>query len=231
MKVKFLPSGEEYEIKNNETVLHLAHNHGIHIQSVCKGIPSCAECRVKIVEGEHNVIQPSSTEKALIGTAYFVDSRRLSCQLRCFGDITVDLTEQIEKEEHAAKKPRGRVIRDDDMERLEEESRAVMGSLVLDEEFDLSEFEDEEVLDLPEEERKKKKEKEKSGFYDQLEKLGKEKQSKDRNRNRNRNRRNKNKNKQGEGGQSASSSNEKSGTHRKKRRRRRPKPKQKSENG
>jgi 2Fe-2S ferredoxin len=51
MKVKFLPSGEEHEIEFNETVLHLAQRVGIHIQSVCKGIPSCAECRIQIKEG------------------------------------------------------------------------------------------------------------------------------------------------------------------------------------
>ncbi len=182
MKVKFLPSEEEYEIKNNETVLHLAHNNGIHIQSVCKGIPSCAECRVKIVEGEHNVIQPTSTEKSLIGTSYFIDNRRLSCQLRCFGDITIDLTEQIEKEERAAKKPRGRVTRDED---LDQESHAVMGSLVLGEEFDLQNFEDDEELDLPEEAKKQKKA-QTGGFYDALEKIGNEERKKKKNNRRRR---------------------------------------------
>lgn len=127
MKVKFIPSQQEIEIRPNETVLHLAHQNGIHIQSVCKGIPSCAECRVKVVEGDYNVVPPSSTETSLIGTSYFVDGRRLACQLRCFGDITVDLTEQMEKEERAAKKPRGKVVR------AQAESQAKLGSLILEE--------------------------------------------------------------------------------------------------
>ena len=33
----------------------------------------------------------------IIGTSYFLDGRRLSCQVRCFGSITVDLTEQVNK--------------------------------------------------------------------------------------------------------------------------------------
>ncbi|MCB0408336.1 MAG: hypothetical protein KDD34_09040, partial [Bdellovibrionales bacterium] len=69
----------------------------IHISSVCNGMPSCAECRVKLVEGENNVLPPSAKELNLIGTGHFIDQRRLSCQLICFGNITVDLTEQVEK--------------------------------------------------------------------------------------------------------------------------------------
>src|SRR5690606_24316050 len=58
-------------------------------------------------EGDYNVLPPSYKELELIGTSFFVDHRRLSCQLRCFGDITVDLTEQIEKEDRVVKRPRG----------------------------------------------------------------------------------------------------------------------------
>ena len=101
MKVKFLPSEEEHEIEFNETILHLANRAGFHIQSVCKGIPSCAECRIQIKDGEHHVLPPSKKEVDLIGTAHYVDRSRLACQLRCFGDVTVDLSEQIEKEKRS----------------------------------------------------------------------------------------------------------------------------------
>ncbi len=78
--------------------MHVAQDNGIYVKSVCRGVPSCAECRVRVVEGEHNVTPPASSELGLIGTGHFIDHRRLSCQLRCFGDITIDLTEQVEKE-------------------------------------------------------------------------------------------------------------------------------------
>ena len=98
VKVKFLPQNVEFEIKPNESVLHVAQDHGIYIKSVCKGVPSCAECRVRILEGDHNVLPPGSEELSLIGTGHFIDRRRLSCQLKCFGDITIDMNEQIAKE-------------------------------------------------------------------------------------------------------------------------------------
>ncbi len=125
MKVKFLPSGEEHEIEANESILHLAQKVGLHIQSVCKGIPSCAECRVQIKEGEHHVLPPNKKEIDLIGTAHYVDLSRLSCQLRCFGDVTVDLSEQIEKQERNKEKPNDRMARKDG-----QESRAVLGGIL-----------------------------------------------------------------------------------------------------
>lgn len=98
MKVKFMPQNVEFEIGPGESVLQVAKKNDIFIKSVCGGVPSCSECRVKVVEGGHNILPPNFKEKSLIGSAYFIDKSRLSCQLRCMGDITVDLTEQIEKE-------------------------------------------------------------------------------------------------------------------------------------
>lgn len=99
MKVKFVPQNVEFEIQPGESVLHVAQDHGIYIKSVCKGVPSCAECRCRVVDGEHNVLQPGPEELSLIGTGHFIDRRRLSCQLKCFGDITIDLSEQISKQQ------------------------------------------------------------------------------------------------------------------------------------
>lgn len=135
MKVKFVPQNIEVEIKPNESVLKVAQDHGIHIQSVCKGIPSCAECRVHIKEGETNVVPPLQPELELIGTAYYIDQRRLSCQLRCFGDVVIDLTEQIEKEHKSTKNPQGRFVKE------REASHARMGNIL----------EEEGALVLPEE--------------------------------------------------------------------------------
>jgi 2Fe-2S ferredoxin len=126
MKVKFMPQNVEFEIPPNKSVLDLAHEHGVHIQSICKGVPSCAECRIQILEGEHNVFPPSKKEESLIGTAHFVDRSRLSCQLKCFGDLVVDLTQQIEKEQNS-KRPRGKLTRDPS------KSSAVQGSILLEE--------------------------------------------------------------------------------------------------
>jgi 2Fe-2S ferredoxin len=107
MKVKILPQNIELETSPEETLLDLALKNNIDIKSLCKGVPSCAECRIKLVEGESNVIPPSKAELSLIGTNYYIDSRRLACQVRCFGPVTIDMTEQLQRQENQTKKIRG----------------------------------------------------------------------------------------------------------------------------
>src|SRR4051812_48188791 len=87
MKVKFMPMDKEFDINPNESVLELAKRQGVFIKSLCGGMPSCSECRIKVVAGEHNIMPPSFKEKSLIGSAYFIDHSRLSCQVKCMGDI------------------------------------------------------------------------------------------------------------------------------------------------
>src|SRR6218665_858236 len=125
MKVKFVPQNIELEIKPNQSVKNLADENDVFIKSICNGLPSCAECRVKIVEGEHNVLPPATKELNLIGNGYFIDQRRLSWQFLCFGDITVDLSEQVEKQKsHGSKRPQG------SRKAETEVSHAVTGNLI-----------------------------------------------------------------------------------------------------
>ncbi|WP_253716020.1 2Fe-2S iron-sulfur cluster-binding protein [Bdellovibrio bacteriovorus] len=107
MKIKFLPQNIVVEGTPDKTLLKIATENQLEIRSICKGVPSCAECRVKIVEGESNILPPSKAELSLIGTSHFIDGRRLSCQVRCFGDVTVDLSEQVDRSENQVKKIRG----------------------------------------------------------------------------------------------------------------------------
>jgi ferredoxin len=124
VKVKFVPQNVEFEIKPGESVLHVAQDHGIYVKSVCKGVPACAECRCRVIEGEHNVLPPTSEEVSLIGTGHFIDHRRLSCQLKCFGDITVDLSEQIAKQQALTQKSKSSIVKDDRVE----DARAIRSS-------------------------------------------------------------------------------------------------------
>lgn len=97
MKIKFVPQNVEVDVDPSKSLLQIATENGLKIKSVCGGIASCAECRVKIIEGENSVPEPHQAELNLIGSSYYIDGRRLSCQVRCFGSVTVDLTEQVNK--------------------------------------------------------------------------------------------------------------------------------------
>ena len=106
MKIKFIPQNIEIEGDPTKSLLRLATENGIKIKSVCGGVATCTECRVKIVEGENSVPEPGKAELNAIGSSYFLDGRRLACQVRCFGSVTVDLTEQLNKVD-TQKKVRG----------------------------------------------------------------------------------------------------------------------------
>ena len=126
MKVKFIPQNVEFDISPDQSVMELAHEKGLFIKSICNGMPSCAECRVRLVEGESNVLDPSAKELSLIGSAHFLDQRRLSCQLRCFGKVVVDLTEQVAKEENEKhRRPYSHSRKEE-----QEVSHAVSGNLI-----------------------------------------------------------------------------------------------------
>jgi 2Fe-2S ferredoxin len=106
MKIKFMPQNVEADVDPSKSLMQIATEHGLKIKSICGGIASCSECRVKIIEGENSIPEPSKAEINLIGTSYYIDGRRLSCQVRCFGSVTVDLSEQLSKVD-TQKKVRG----------------------------------------------------------------------------------------------------------------------------
>lgn len=128
MKLKFLPQNIEVDINPNKSVMTIAMENDIQIHSLCKGVPSCAECRIKIVEGDHNINKPNKAELSLIGTSYYIDGRRLSCQVKCFGPVVVDTTEQIQRKENPTKKIRGF------KSQKQYESKAVLDTLLLNQE-------------------------------------------------------------------------------------------------
>ena len=97
MKIKFVPQNIEIDVDPSKTLLQLATENGLKIKSICGGVATCSECRIKIVEGENSVPEPNKNELNLIGSSYFIDGRRLACQVRCFGSVTVDMTEQLNK--------------------------------------------------------------------------------------------------------------------------------------
>ena len=181
MKVKFLPMDVELEIKPDQSVMNLAHENKLPILSVCNGMPSCAECRVKLVEGEHNVMPPGAKELGLIGTGHFIDGRRLSCQLHCFGDITVDLSEQVEKASEA--KVNKKFLKRAQKENAEDSHSE--GGVFIEQDEDFKAI-DEREGDRPQQKAE--------GISHQADSGAKKKDSRGNSRNRNRNRNNRNRN-------------------------------------
>ena len=98
MKLKFIPQNIEVDIDSKKSVLEVSRELGLPIQSSCNGMCNCGDCRVFVKEGEENLLLPTDKELKLIGQGHYIDQRRLACQLYCFGDVVIDLSEQKTRE-------------------------------------------------------------------------------------------------------------------------------------
>jgi ferredoxin, 2Fe-2S len=128
MKIKVHPAGVEIPGDPNKSVMQICMENKIELKSLCKGIPSCAECRIRVLAGESNLIPPTRAELALIGTSYYLDGRRLACQLHAFGDISIDISEHLDINDHSNKKVRGFRAANKSFD-----SKAIQGTLILEE--------------------------------------------------------------------------------------------------
>lgn len=97
MKLKFIPHNIEVDVEPDKSVLEVSRELGLRVQSSCNGMCNCGDCRIFVKEGETNLLLPTAKELRLIGQGHYVDQRRLACQLYCFGDVVVDLSEQEER--------------------------------------------------------------------------------------------------------------------------------------
>lgn len=97
MKIKFIPQNIEVDVDPSKSLMQIAIENGLKVKSLCGGLATCGECRVKIVEGDNSIPEPNQLELNMIGSSYYIDGRRLSCQVHCFGSVTVDMTEQLNK--------------------------------------------------------------------------------------------------------------------------------------
>ena len=99
-KVKFLPSEKEVEAKVGDNLLKVSVKADVGLRYSCGGVPSCAMCRVAVVEGEEHLSKMEMKETDLLGNTYFVTKRRLACQTKILdeGDIVLDVSEHLESE-------------------------------------------------------------------------------------------------------------------------------------
>ena len=103
-KITFQPSGVTIDVKPGTTVFHAAARAEVPIASQCGGKCACALCRVKVV-GEALIAPMGWEEEGHMGNAFFITGERLSCQLKVFSDITIEVKEPETKE-----KPKSRYI-------------------------------------------------------------------------------------------------------------------------
>lgn len=88
--VTFLKLRKQKSIGCGATILAAANRSGIPVGQSCGGEGACGWCRVRIVEGIHNLEAPSRREEDLIREKQFKPDERAACQAKVRGDVSID---------------------------------------------------------------------------------------------------------------------------------------------
>ncbi|KWT11015.1 MULTISPECIES: ISC system 2Fe-2S type ferredoxin [Pseudomonas syringae group] len=102
---KLCPGGLVVEVEPGTSILEIAHEHHIEIESACGGVCACTTCHCVIREGFSSLNEADELEEDMLDKAWGLEAQsRLSCQA-IVG--TEDLTVEIPKYSlnHAAEAP------------------------------------------------------------------------------------------------------------------------------
>ncbi|MDG9881987.1 ISC system 2Fe-2S type ferredoxin [Pseudomonas putida CSV86] len=102
---KFCPDGLTVEAAPGTSILELAHDHHIEIESACGGVCACTTCHCIVRKGFDSVEEADELEEDMLDKAWGLEAQsRLACQVKV-GDQ--DLTIEIPKYSlnHAAEAP------------------------------------------------------------------------------------------------------------------------------
>ena len=102
---KFCPDGLTVEAAPGTSILELAHDHHIEIESACGGVCACTTCHCIVRKGFDTVEEADELEEDMLDKAWGLEAQsRLACQVVVGED---DLTIEIPKYSlnHAAEAP------------------------------------------------------------------------------------------------------------------------------
>ncbi|MFZ4713583.1 MAG: 2Fe-2S iron-sulfur cluster-binding protein [Bacteriovoracaceae bacterium] len=91
-KVTLWPSGEAFSVNEETTLLKALKDNNHYVKSSCGGVASCSDCVIKVHTGEANLTPATFGELKLLGNVFHITKERMSCQTRCTGDVTIDIS-------------------------------------------------------------------------------------------------------------------------------------------
>jgi len=122
--ITFLPSGVTVDVSPGTTVFNAAARAEVAIPSQCGGKCACALCRVCVVTAEPAISPMGWEEEGHLGNAFFITRERLSCQLKVFDDLTVEVQQAPRKDTKARYIPYSIIRKREQMEREDDKRRS-----------------------------------------------------------------------------------------------------------
>ena len=88
-QIDFQPIGRRGLARSGQTLLEAAQAAGVGLASVCGGMGTCEECRLRLVTG--SLSAPTPTEMAALGHADLAAGWRLACQAEPLSDVRLHI--------------------------------------------------------------------------------------------------------------------------------------------
>lgn len=98
----FQPLGRKTKPEKGKTLLELARDAGVAIESICGSAGKCGKCRVVVRSGTACISPPSEGETKVLGEKAVRTGMRLACQakLQCEGAMVVEVPEESRRGHH-----------------------------------------------------------------------------------------------------------------------------------
>lgn len=95
-KNRVLKEDMRLEAETGETILEVAHEHGVPVGSNCGGVCGCSTCHVYVLEGFDSLEEMEEKEEDRLDLGFDVRlNSRLGCQARVeAADLVIDITEE-----------------------------------------------------------------------------------------------------------------------------------------
>jgi uncharacterized 2Fe-2S/4Fe-4S cluster protein (DUF4445 family) len=87
--IDFEPLGRRSKASSNQTILEAAQYAGVGLASVCGGVGTCEECRVRLAFGK--LTPPTHIEISVLSKADLFAGFRLACQAKPLSDVKLDI--------------------------------------------------------------------------------------------------------------------------------------------
>jgi uncharacterized 2Fe-2S/4Fe-4S cluster protein (DUF4445 family) len=88
-RIDFEPLGRRGQARPGQTLLEAAQSAGVGLASVCGGVGTCEECRVRLASGK--LTPPTLVEEAVLSKADLSAGVRLACQAEPLSDVKLDI--------------------------------------------------------------------------------------------------------------------------------------------
>lgn len=78
------------DVADGESILEASRRVDAPVHTLCNGVGTCVQCKVRVVEGMERLSKPGPLERDRLGNIFHITHERMGCQARVHGDVVVE---------------------------------------------------------------------------------------------------------------------------------------------